>query len=155
MELNCGLGSMTATCISGQLVYQLSLCPRCVLKIHWWRNDTIYSKLLTTRVVHWNKLPGCWQLKDKKSTLSINNYLLKHNGIYTYLSIYIYGNYHFCCIWETDIWGVWLVQVFYLTQFFREWGFCWRGFRRNFLEKFLFLFSCFWYEHQISSLIWP
>ena len=31
-------------------------------------DDTIYPELLTIRVVHWNKLPGCWQLKDKKNS---------------------------------------------------------------------------------------
>ena len=43
--------------------------------------------------------------------------------------INIRGNYvAFCCIWATDKWGIWLVQSFYVTQFFRGWGFWWRGF---------------------------
>ena len=46
-------------------------------------DDTIYPELpLSVAVICWNKLPACWQLKDKKnSPLTINNYLLKHNGV--------------------------------------------------------------------------
>ena len=85
--------------------------------------------------VLWNKLPMCWRLKDKKNSLVIiNNYLLKHNGVktiaYIYIYIYIYMKIAllFCCIWEVDKWGIWRVQSFYVTRFFEEWGFCWRGF---------------------------
>ena len=62
-------------------------------------NDTIYLKLLTVGVFRWNKLPGCWQLKDKKnSPLTIKNHLLEHNKvttvyIYIYIYIYIYSRF--------------------------------------------------------------
>ena len=91
-------------------------------------DDTIYLEL---RVVGWNKLARYWQLIDKKnSPLAINNYLLKHNGVtIIYIYVYICGNcIAFCCIWEADKWGIRLVRSFYITQFFGEWGFCWRGF---------------------------
>ena len=67
-------------------------------------DDTIYPELLlTVGVDRWNKLPVCWELKDKKnSPLTIDNYLLKHNGVtilYTiYIYIYIYGNCRFLYI---------------------------------------------------------
>ena len=133
--------------------------PTLCLKDPLMGKDTIYPKLLlVVRVVCWNKLLGCWQLKDKKnSPLSINNYLLKHNvvtmihTIYIYIYIYIERERErekererkrkkgrererqreiaaFCCIWETDKWGTWLVKSFYFTQLFREWSFCWRDF---------------------------
>ena len=63
--------------------------------------------LLTVGVVRWNKLE-----------LSVNNQPL---FIETQKC-------RFCSNWETDYWGISLVQSFYLTQFFREWGFWWRGF---------------------------
>ena len=45
-------------------------------------------------VAHCNKLAVCWQLKDKKNfLLTINNYLLKHNGVTIY--IYIWTLCHF------------------------------------------------------------
>ena len=46
-------------------------------------DDTIYLKLLLQFVaVRWDKLPWCWQLKDKKnSLLTNNNYLLKQTPI--------------------------------------------------------------------------
>ena len=86
--------------------------------------DTIYPELLMVGVVCWNKLPGCWQLTDK-TLLTINHYLLKHIVV-TIKYIYIFVA--FFCIWETDKLGIWLVKSFYLTQFFREWGFCETGF---------------------------
>ena len=43
------------------------------------RNDTIYPELQTTGGIRLNKLPECWQLKDRKNTpLTVKNYLLKH-----------------------------------------------------------------------------
>ena len=54
-------------------------------------DDTISLELLVVGVVCWNKLPMCWQLKDKKnSQLTIDNYLLKHNGVTIISTIYIY-----------------------------------------------------------------
>ena len=42
MVLNYGLSSVTTTCVSGLLVYWLSLCPCCVWKIHrWWMTQDI------------------------------------------------------------------------------------------------------------------
>ena len=41
-------------------------------------------------VVCWNKLHVCWRFKDwKNSQLTINNYLLKHNGVTMIYTIYI------------------------------------------------------------------
>ena len=38
-------------------------------------NQTMYPELLTVVGIRWNKLPGCWLVKDKKnSPLIINNY---------------------------------------------------------------------------------
>ena len=54
-------------------------------------HNTIYTELLTVRVVRWNKLSGCWTLKYKKnSPWTDNKYLLKHNCITIILYIYIY-----------------------------------------------------------------
>ena len=60
-----------------------SLCAHVLFKRSTDRDDTIYTKLLlTVRVVHLNKFPGRWQLKDKQnSPLTINYNLLKHNGV--------------------------------------------------------------------------
>ena len=65
----------------------LTLC----LKDRQMGDDIIYPELLLmVGVIHWNKLPKCGQLKDKKnSPLRINDYLLKHNGVTIIYSIYI------------------------------------------------------------------
>ena len=53
--------------------------------------DTIYTELLTVSVVRWNKFPECCQLKDKKNfPLTINNYLLKRNGVAIIYTICIF-----------------------------------------------------------------
>ena len=101
-----------------------------------WRN------LYRTSSDSWNKLPGYSQLKDKKnSLLRINNYLLKHKSvtiIYIYICVCVCVEIvsFFCCTWETDKWDIWLVQSFYVIQFFREWIFCRKGFScgRNFFS---------------------
>ena len=64
--------------------------PTLCLKNPLMGDDTIYLGLLqTVQVVRWSKLPRCWQLKDKKnSRLTINNYLLKHNGVAIIYTIY-------------------------------------------------------------------
>ena len=71
--------------------------PTLCLKDPQMVNDTIHPELLTVRVVRWSKLPGSQQLKNKKNRLlTINNYLLKHNGVTIIYTIYIYieRNYH-------------------------------------------------------------
>ena len=120
--LDCILSSVTTICVSGLLVYQLPLWPSCVWKIHRW-GMTIYPELLLVGVARWNKLLVCYQFKNKKnSPLTINNYLLKHNGVTIYIYIYLYGKcVAFCFIWETDKRGIWQVQSFYVTQMFGEW----------------------------------
>ena len=43
-------------------------------------------------VVRWNKLPGCWQLKDKKNSFNYLQLVIKTqwcNNIYIYIYIYI------------------------------------------------------------------
>ena len=64
--------------------------PTLCLKDQLIGDETIYLELvLTVRMVRWNKLPGYWQLKDKKnSPLTINNYW--NNGVTIYIYIYIY-----------------------------------------------------------------
>ena len=85
-----------------------SLCPRCFWKIHRLGNDTIYPELLSVGMVSWNKLAGCWQLKDKKNALLINS-LLKGNGVeMIYIYIYIYTIY----IWKLS--SVWTSDFFSL-----------------------------------------
>ena len=66
----------------------LMLC----LKDPQMQDDTVYPEfLLMVGVVHWNKLPRYWQLKDKKnSLLTINNYLLKPSSVTIIYTIYIY-----------------------------------------------------------------
>ena len=137
--LDYDLSFVTITCVSGSLVYQLPLCPRC-LKDPQMGYNTIYQVLLLTLgVVRWNKLPGRWKFKNKKNTpLTINNYLLKHDGVTTiYIYIYIYMYYLFLLYLR--------VQLFYVTQFSGE-----RGFSSL---KLLFLFFCLRYGHRISSLV--
>ena len=53
-------------------------------------DDTVYLQLLlTVGLVRWSKLHGCWQLKNKKNfPFTINNYLLKHNGVTIIYTIY-------------------------------------------------------------------
>ena len=80
MVLDCSLNSVTITCVSGELVYQLPPCPHSVSKIHRW--EKIQSI--------WNFWWLGWQLKDKKNLLTINNYLSKHNGVTIIYTIYIY-----------------------------------------------------------------
>ena len=65
--------------------------PTLCLKDLQMGDNTIYPKrLLTVGVIRWNKLPRCWQLKDKKnSQLTINNCLLKHNSVTIIYTIYI------------------------------------------------------------------
>ena len=86
-------------------------------------------------VIRWNRLPGCWQLKGKKnSPLTINDYLLKHSSeiisssssyragrcVCMCVCVCVCGNcVTFCCIWETDNWGIWLVQSFCYSTFRR------------------------------------
>ena len=64
------------------------------------RYGTIYpAHLPRVSVVRRNKFPGCWQIKDKKSSpLTIDYYLLKHNSvtIYIYIYIYIYKMWKLC-----------------------------------------------------------
>ena len=129
--LNCGLSSVTNSCISGQLVYQVPLCHIVFERStnEGWRN------LSGTSSDSWGLFIGtrCLSVgysKTRKTLLTINNFLLKHNGATIRYTIYIHGNcVIFCCIWEADKWGIWLVQSFYVTQFFGEWGFWWRGFQ--------------------------
>ena len=60
------------------------------LKFTQMGDDTIYPELLlAVEVVCWNKLPGCWQLKDQKTLLTINNYLSKYNGVTIINTIYL------------------------------------------------------------------
>ena len=57
--------------------------PTLCLKGPLMGNDTIYPELLlTVEVFRWSKLPGCRELKDKKtSPLTIDNHLLKHISV--------------------------------------------------------------------------
>ena len=54
-------------------------------------DDAIYLEiLLLVGTIYWNKLFRCWQIKDKNySLLTINNYLLKHNGVTIIYTIYL------------------------------------------------------------------
>ena len=58
------------------------------------------------------------------SPLTINNYLLKHNGVKIMYSIYLYGNWViFCCIWETEnkvsgLYSLSMLLIFWLVQSF-------------------------------------
>ena len=101
----CGRGSVTTICVSGHLVYQLPQCPQLFLKEPPMGDDAIYPEgLLTVEVISWSKLPGFWHLKDKKnSSLTINNYLLKHNDHTQYIYIYIYIYIHLCKYIYTSI----------------------------------------------------
>ena len=127
------------------------LCAHVVFKkIHRWGNDTIYSKLLlTAEVVCWNKLPRCWWLKDMKNyPLTINYYLLKHNGGILYIYIYIY---------------IYILSLFVIferqTNEVSGW---WSSILLNISEGEAFvgealvlgnISSCLWYRHRISSLL--
>ena len=68
---------------------------------------------------------------QRQEKFSVNNQKLFietqwcNNCIY---NIFIERNCHFCSVWETDNWGIWLVQFFCFIHFFGMWGFCWRGF---------------------------
>ena len=64
--------------------------PALCLKDQQIGDDTIYPELLmTVRLVCKNKLPVCWQLKDKEnSPLTVNNYILKHNCVTIIYTIY-------------------------------------------------------------------
>ena len=73
-----------------------------VLKYPRTGNGWVYLKLfLTVGVVCWNKWPRCWQLKDKKNSMStiIHWNTMCTNNIY---KISIEKNSRFCCVWETD-----------------------------------------------------
>ena len=60
-------------------------------------DDTFYPDLLlTVRVVRWNKLPGCWQLEDKKNSwLTINNYHNHHHHVVQLARISLTLSLHF------------------------------------------------------------
>ena len=134
--------------------------PTLCLKVPQMGNDIIYPKLLTVGLIHWNKSPGCRQLKDKKnSPLKINNYIVKQNGATIIYTIYIYRERErgreklspLLCLRGRQLRYL-AGAVFFLSySIFRRV----RLERLLFLERFLFLFSCLWYGHRISSLIKP
>ena len=62
--------------------------PMINLKVPEMGDDTINTEFLTVGVDRWNKLTECWQLKDKKNSPLIINYLLKHNCVTIICTIY-------------------------------------------------------------------
>ena len=88
MVLDCSLSSVTTVFPASWFIN--SLCVHIVFERSIegaWHNLSWTS---SDRVVCWNKLVGCWQLKGKKnSLLTIINYLLEYNGV-TIIYIYIY-----------------------------------------------------------------
>ena len=77
--------------------------PTLYLKDPRIRNDTINPEFLPmVRMVRWNKLSRCWQLKDEKNPPStINNHLLERIGVTVIFPIYFIENctftIHICC----------------------------------------------------------
>ena len=128
-------------------------------------DSTIYLELLlTARVIRWNKLPRCWQLKDKKNfPLTIDDYSLKHNSLIRtyniqYIYIYIYMEREtrreksslLLCMRGNELRYL-AGAVFSILFNFGEWGFCWRGFssRRDFFSNIL---SLVWTSDVFSHL---
>ena len=109
--------------------------PTLYLKDPQMGDDTNYPQLLTVGVICWSLLATQRQKKKKKNVLlTINNYLLKQNGvtiiypiIYNISKIFIERNCRFCRIWETEI-VVFGWRSFSILFNFSERGFCWRGF---------------------------
>ena len=107
------------------------IVPAMCLKGPHMGDDTIYPEIMMVRGFRWNNLSGCLQLKNKKNCLlTIDNYLLKHNGItikyemHIYIYIYIYGIMLFFVVFErqTNEVSRWY-NLFYFTQFFSEYAF--------------------------------
>ena len=94
--LYCSLRSMTLTCVSEQLVYRFSLCPRCVWKIRGWE-ITISIRNFFWRL--WFVETSCLVAGDSRTRkLSVENYQLFievqwcYNNIF---NIFIERNFHF------------------------------------------------------------
>ena len=145
--------------------------PMLCLKDPLMEDDTIYLELLLiARMVCWKKLPGCCQLKDKKtSSLAITTLYwnamvyISNIYIYTYIYIYIYILYillsHHCVyiyiyiymeivafvLFERQTNGVsgWC-SLSMLLNFFGDEGFCWRDF--SFWGDFFSYFLAFSFD---------
>ena len=70
-KVQCGLGSLPATMVLWVVCLSIPSVPTLCLKDPQMGDDTIHLEfLLTVRLFHWSKLPGCPQLKDKKNSFS-------------------------------------------------------------------------------------
>ena len=64
--------------------------------------------------------------RQEKSPLTINNYLLKHNGITIIYAIYLWKLCRFLLYLRNR--QIWYLLGATFHSFLGEWGFCWRGF---------------------------
>ena len=96
-----GFGSETTICISRLFVYQFPLYPCCLWKIHRWGIERSTHRVWhTLSETSYNLGDSLEQIvwvfvtqRQEKLSVTINNYLLKHNSvtiIYTIYTIYIY-----------------------------------------------------------------